>query len=65
MKNLSVSGESRQEIIARWRFFHPDNKINAVGQGNNGKSTILAKRLNKSLVHSLSVKKQKTQINNK
>lgn len=55
MKNLSTVGTSRQEIIARWRLFHPENKINAVGQGNNGKSTILAKRINKALVYSLSV----------
>lgn len=54
MKNLSDLGTSKQEIIERWRLHHPNNKVLAVGQANNGKSTFLAKRINKRLVHHLS-----------
>lgn len=55
MKNLSTFGTSRQEIIERWEILHPGNKPVAVGQDNNGKSTVLSEEINKRLVYYIAI----------
>lgn len=53
MKNLSTLENTTAAINKRWDLHHPNKKLIAAGQGNNGKTTILAKKIDKTLIRQL------------
>jgi hypothetical protein len=55
MENIKPLNLSDEQIISRWRVYHPNDSIKAVGKGNSGLNTVLDEEIDLDLVRYITI----------